>query len=97
MRMRKPQSNPGKKEVSRMHCPCLLHNDDRCEAVQPRFRPSEFDLDESCTTEKHLRCPLYRSHFLTLLNTGGKSVHEMSTANRRNEKGRSQEELSTLL
>jgi hypothetical protein len=51
-----------KKEVSQMHCPHLLHDTDRCEAVKPRFSPSEFELDEYCATEQHLRCPVFRNH-----------------------------------
>ncbi len=45
-----------------MHCPHLLHDSDRCEAVKPRFSPSEFELDEYCATEQHLRCLHYRNH-----------------------------------
>jgi len=64
MRVKRAQSNTAKKEVSQMHCPYLLHKDDGCEAVKTRFSPSEFELDEYCTTEKHLRCPLYRNQVL---------------------------------
>ena len=44
-----------------MHCPYLAHNNDGCEAADPHFSPSEFALDEICATDRHRRCPLYRS------------------------------------
>jgi len=47
-----------------MHCPYLIHNDSSCEAVEPRYNPSEFEVDEYCATEQHLRCQLYRDHIL---------------------------------
>lgn len=47
-----------------MHCPYLIHNDDSCEVVEPRYNPSEFEVDEYCATEQHLRCPLYHNHVL---------------------------------
>jgi len=64
--MKSLKFNPNKKtkEVREMHCPYLLHNDSSCDAVEPRYNPSEFEVDEYCATEQHLRCPLYHNHVL---------------------------------
>jgi hypothetical protein len=51
-----------------MHCPYLQHNDNLCNAVEPQFSPSEFEVDEYCATEQHLRCPLYRDHLLNAVS-----------------------------
>jgi hypothetical protein len=63
---RKPPG--GKKEVREMHCPHLSHNDNSCDAVQPRYNPSEFEVDEYCATEQHRRCPLYHDHLLAAVS-----------------------------
>jgi len=47
-----------------MHCPYLIHIDNSCDAVGPRYKPSEFEVDQCCATEQHLRCPLYRGQVL---------------------------------
>jgi len=47
-----------------MHCPHLLHGDNSCDVIAPRFTPSEFEIDEYCATEQHLRCPLYQDYLL---------------------------------
>jgi len=58
-----------KKEVKGMHCPYLQHNDNSCDAVEPKYSPSEFEVDEYCATEQHLRCPLYQEHLLNVVST----------------------------
>lgn len=47
-----------------MHCPYLCHTVDECHAVEPSYRPSEFQLDEYCATEAHRRCPYFRKQEL---------------------------------
>jgi hypothetical protein len=47
-----------------MHCPHLLHDDNSCDVIAPRYSPSEFEVDEYCATEQHLRCPLYQDYLL---------------------------------
>jgi len=48
-----------------MHCPHLTHDDSSCEAIEPRYNPSEFEVDEYCATEQHLLCPLYHNYLLS--------------------------------
>jgi hypothetical protein len=50
-----------------MHCPYLCHRVDECHAVEPSYRPSEFQLDEYCATEMHQRCPYFRKQALLSL------------------------------
>jgi hypothetical protein len=56
-----------------MHCPYLQHIDNGCNAVKPRYNPSEFEVDEYCATEKHLHCPLYREYILKAVNMFSKT------------------------
>jgi hypothetical protein len=51
-----------------MHCPYLEHSDNSCHVVKPQYKPSEFEVDEYCATEKHLHCPLYHKHILKAIN-----------------------------
>lgn len=54
-----------------MHCPYLCHTDESCEAIEPRYTSSEFEVDEYCATLEHRRCPFFRDQVgqLALLKT----------------------------
>jgi hypothetical protein len=64
MKIQPAKRNPIKKRRKNMHCPYLQHNDNSCDAVEPQYNPSEFEVDEYCATEHHLRCPLYQEHLI---------------------------------
>jgi len=60
----KRRSDTAAEEVKGMHCPHLVHLDSSCDVVEPRYYPSDFEADEYCATEQHLRCPLYHNYLL---------------------------------
>jgi len=69
LRLKKIQAGTKEKEeIKRMHCPHLIHADNSCDVVEPRYTPSEFETDEYCATEQHLRCPLYQDYLLSAVS-----------------------------
>lgn len=62
--MKKVNPETIQEEVQNMHCPHLLHIDNSCDVISPRYTPSEFEVDEYCATDQHLRCPLYQDYLL---------------------------------
>jgi hypothetical protein len=64
MTIEKKKPKTSQEEVRNMHCPHLLHIDNSCDVIRPRYTPSEFEVDEYCATEQHLRCPLYHDYLL---------------------------------
>jgi len=64
VQIKKMRSKTGEEEIKKMHCPHLLHVDNSCDVTIPKYAPSEFEVDEYCATEQHLRCPLYQDYLL---------------------------------
>jgi len=64
VQIKKMRPKTGEEEIKQMHCPHLLHIDNSCDVFVPKYAPSEFEVDEYCATEQHLRCPLYRDYLL---------------------------------
>jgi hypothetical protein len=58
-----------------MHCPHLIHRDHTCDVTEPQYNPSEFEIDEYCATEQHLRCPLYQEYLLKAVSTFLRTGH----------------------
>jgi hypothetical protein len=65
----KKKPGTSQEEVRKMHCPHLLHIDNSCDVKVPRYAPSEFEVDEYCATEQHLRCPLYQDYLLKAVSS----------------------------
>jgi len=69
VRMNKTRFKAGGEEIKQMHCPHMIHHDNSCDVVEPRYTPSEFETDEYCATEQHLRCPLYQDYLLKAISS----------------------------
>ncbi|HTN44572.1 MAG TPA: hypothetical protein VMN77_12335 [Nitrospiria bacterium] len=69
LRKNKMRPRTGGEEIKHMHCPHMIHHDNSCDVVEPRYSPSEFETDEYCATEQHLRCPLYQDYLLKAIGS----------------------------